>query len=477
MGRTGGKRKRGSKKMKKFLVLVFLFAWIGHQAHATQYNPVLPTSSPYPGLTMLSNINSSFQGFLTNNSGGTAPSYGVAGSLFANTSANALEIYNGTSWLFMGQYGAGNWSPLVNGAPLVCTTATGSSNAYVATNSPTIGTLVKGNPYCFITNFANTGSATIKFDANTAITIKKLGSANLAANDLGSGVAVTGIYDGTNFEMTSQIGNAAVGTVTSVTCGTGLSGGTFTSSGTCSFATIGSDNILANATGSTAVPAATTLSSLMDAVFGTTRGSIVERGSSAWGALSGTTTGQVLTWNGAGNDPAYQNVGSALTLLSTVNASAAVSVTFNASLITSTYNFYEIKFDSLQMSAAGAGDALLGLQVSTNNGSTWQTVNYIGTNIAGSNNVPINGLHIFGASTLNGASNVFASGSVDFTNPSNSFFYTNFTWNAVKSDTGQYIGFGAYTPTGAINAIRFIDTSGNGRTITGNFHLYGISGT
>lgn len=253
------------RKIRSLLFLfLFFFAWIGHHypAHAAQFNPVLPTSSPYPGLTMLGNINSAFQGILSNNSGATAPSYGIAGSLFADTTHDYFQLYSGSNWLTIGTFTSTAWSPLVNGVPFTCPVSTGSANAYVVAYAPVLASYVSHTPLCFTTNFANTGTATVNFGPG-AITIKKLSGTALSSGDLASGAVVQGVYDGTSFQLTSEVSQASSGTVSSVTCGTGLAGGTITATGTCSFATVATGNVLANVSGSTAVPTATPISSLI----------------------------------------------------------------------------------------------------------------------------------------------------------------------------------------------------------------------
>lgn len=98
------------------------------------------------------------------------------------------------------------------------------------------------------------------------------------------------------------------GTVTSVASGTGLTGGPITSTGTLSLATIASDRILANISGSTAVPSATTLTLLLDHILGTSQGQLIYRGASAWSALAPGQNGYYLQTNGAGADPAWAKV-------------------------------------------------------------------------------------------------------------------------------------------------------------------------
>lgn len=88
-----------------------------------------------------------------------------------------------------------------------------------------------------------------------------------------------------------------------------------TGSGTCSngtavanseLATMANGTIKGNVSGSSATPSDITPSQALD-VIGTTRGSILYRGASGWTYLSPGTAGQVVTSNGAGADPNYQD--------------------------------------------------------------------------------------------------------------------------------------------------------------------------
>lgn len=101
------------------------------------------------------------------------------------------------------------------------------------------------------------------------------------------------------------VSGASGGTVTSVTCNNGLSGGTFTLTGTCGLAAIGSNLILANTTGGSAVPTAVSLNAVLNTMT-STQGSLIFRGASAWGAISPGANGTVLTSNGTGANPSWQ---------------------------------------------------------------------------------------------------------------------------------------------------------------------------
>ena len=95
---------------------------------------------------------------------------------------------------------------------------------------------VQGDTYCFKAGGTNTGAATVNVNSLGAKSIKKgaAGGTALAAGDITSGGVACLQYDGTNMVMVSPAWASSGGTVTSVACGTGLSGGTITTTGTCS---------------------------------------------------------------------------------------------------------------------------------------------------------------------------------------------------------------------------------------------------
>lgn len=70
-------------------------------------------------------------------------------------------------------------------------------------------------------------------------------------------------------------------------------------------ANLATQRIIGRATGSTGVPEAITASQVIDFI-GSTRGSLIYRGSGGWAAVTPGTAGHVLTSNGAGADPSYQ---------------------------------------------------------------------------------------------------------------------------------------------------------------------------
>lgn len=103
----------------------------------------------------------------------------------------------------------------------------GANDTYTCTASPTLGSYVAGQVVLFTPNTANTGAASLNIDSLGAVTIVKLGGAvntALADNDLRATQRVILQYDGTNFQMLSQTGNAASGGVATQQMGSGGTG-------------------------------------------------------------------------------------------------------------------------------------------------------------------------------------------------------------------------------------------------------------
>lgn len=307
-------------KMIRALLIAALLL-ICNAASAVQYSPVLSTTSPYPGLTMLANANSSYAALLSNNSGATAPSYGVAGTIFMNTSSNLFEVYNGTNWLNAGTFSTAQFSTVNNGVPYTIPASTGSSNAYVVTYSPVPTALVTGQHYPFISNFANTTTATENVNSLGAKQIKKQGSVGLISADIPSGAVVDTVYDGTFMQMISQVGNSSVGTVSSIATTSPICGGTITGTGTLVLCSQANNTVLANISGGSAAPSATgapVVTSLGITGTGASATGFIGMHSTAAGGLSLSTSaagdafvlstaGVVTTgtWNGTVIGPSY----------------------------------------------------------------------------------------------------------------------------------------------------------------------------
>lgn len=86
------------------------------------------------------------------------------------------------------------------------------TDAYAVTLSPAPTAYTTGMTVNFKSGTANTGAATLNVNALGAKTIKKNRDQDLATNDIEASQMVTVIYDGTNFQMQSQLANAGITT-------------------------------------------------------------------------------------------------------------------------------------------------------------------------------------------------------------------------------------------------------------------------
>ena len=99
-------------------------------------------------------------------------------------------------------------------APAYQATDTGTANAHVIALSPAITAYASGQKVTFKSGSANTTASTLNVNGLGVKAIKKLHDQDVASGDIESGSIVTAVYDGTNFQMTSQIATSPAAGVT-----------------------------------------------------------------------------------------------------------------------------------------------------------------------------------------------------------------------------------------------------------------------
>jgi hypothetical protein len=160
--------------------------------------------------------------------------------------------------------------------------------------------------------------------------------------------------------------SAAGGSVTSVASGTGLTGGPITSSGTLALAAIANHDVLANTSGGSAAPSATTVTALLDDTMGSTRGQILFRGSSTWGVLGAGTAGQLLKTTGTSGDPAW--------ISQPYIVGAFLPGVMSNSQVCLVHTFAEAVTFPANFGTAGSGAASYGTALANATGSTTLTI-------------------------------------------------------------------------------------------------------
>lgn len=128
--------------------------------------------------------------------GQNAPSAALPMATYNHTNVGNATARN--QYLTMGQYQD-------NGG--VYFNSSGSANAYVLSLSPAIQNYTAGQEFVFNANFANTGSATIDVSGLGAKTLQYAGL-NLVGGEIDSGQIVKIVYDGTNFQILSNLNDA-----------------------------------------------------------------------------------------------------------------------------------------------------------------------------------------------------------------------------------------------------------------------------
>lgn len=96
----------------------------------------------------------------------------------------------------------------------VVTLTSSSTDTYAGTAGVTATAYTTSRHYTFIANTANTGAASLNIDSLGAKTIVKVSggvTTTLSDNDIRSGQVCDVVYDGTNFQIQSTLGNASGG--------------------------------------------------------------------------------------------------------------------------------------------------------------------------------------------------------------------------------------------------------------------------
>ena len=115
-----------------------------------------------------------------------------------------------------------NAGQIQDGGLIFQATDSGSANTYAIALNPAVTAYVAGQVFHFKAANASSGASTLNVNALGAKNIKKKNDQDIAAGDIEQNAIVSVIYDGTSFQMLSQLGTSA-GSMSSFTL-TGDSG-------------------------------------------------------------------------------------------------------------------------------------------------------------------------------------------------------------------------------------------------------------
>ncbi len=111
-------------------------------------------------------------------------------------------------------------------------TSVSGADTITAVGAPVVAAYAAGQMFYFVATGDNTGAVTLNIDALGAKAVTRDGSVALAAGDIKSGEVVVVVYDGTRFQVVSQLNSAGNATFANVSITSALNvGGVVTLSG------------------------------------------------------------------------------------------------------------------------------------------------------------------------------------------------------------------------------------------------------
>ena len=176
------------------------------------------------------------------------------------------------------------------------------ADTITATASPTLAAYAAGQMFYFVAAGDNTTSVTLNIDALGAKAVTRDGSTALVAADIKSGEVIVVVYDGTRFQVVSQLNSAGDARFANVSIASSLYvGGVSTFVGNAGFSANVSIASALSVGGVAAITGATTIGGNLTLSGGTANGVLYLNGSKV------ATSGSALTFDGT-NFATTQNV-------------------------------------------------------------------------------------------------------------------------------------------------------------------------
>lgn len=194
----------------------------------------------------------------------------------------------------------------------------GSTGAYSdLTGLPTLGTMAsQAMPAAGLVN--STGSALVPVPSISGDATLNLTTGVLTLGTVGVPKGGTGATAFTAHQLLIGQGQLGLTTTTGGTSGQVLTSqgpnsdpiwAAPTGGGGSGLTAIANNTLLGNTSGGSAIPVATTVTAMLDAGIGNTRGAVLSRGATGWQPITPGSAGNCLTSNGANTDPTWQTCG------------------------------------------------------------------------------------------------------------------------------------------------------------------------
>jgi hypothetical protein len=172
-------------------------------------------------------------------------------------------------------------------------TSVSGTDTITAVGAPVVAAYAAGQMFYFVATGDNTGAVTLNIDSLGAKAVTRDGSVALAAGDIKSGEVVVVVYDGTRFQVVSQLNSAGDARFANVSIASSLYvGGVSTFVGNAGFSANVSIASALSVGGVAAITGATTIGGNLTLNGGTANGVLFLNGSKV------ATSGSALTFDG-----------------------------------------------------------------------------------------------------------------------------------------------------------------------------------
>lgn len=173
-------------------------------------------------------------------------------------------------------------------------TSVSGTDTITAVGAPVVAAYAAGQMFYFVATGDNTGAVTLNIDSLGAKAVTRDGSVALAAGDIKSGEVVVVVYDGTRFQVVSQLNSAGDARFANVSIASSLYvGGVSTFVGNAGFSANVSIASALSVGGVAAITGATTIGGNLTLNGGTANGVLYLNGSKV------ATSGSALVFNGS----------------------------------------------------------------------------------------------------------------------------------------------------------------------------------